>query len=125
MQRVLEALAQVQGMPLISIDELVSSEARGLSWPATIAVITAVPTAALMSSLRRLRRAGRRVALILVGSQAGMYPVPDGIPAYYVPDDVPWQDLDSLVISPGTGEGRSRSHVIARGSAPGPQEVAQ
>ena len=125
MQRVLEALAQVQGMPLVSIDDLVSSEARGLSWPATIAVITAMPTAPLVASLQRLRRAGRRVALVLVGSQAALHATPDGMPVYHVPDDVPWQDLDSLVIYPGAREGRSRAYAATRHSVPDRQGAVQ
>ena len=125
MQRVLEALAQVQGMPLMPVEDMVSTEVRGLSWPATIAVITAMPTAALVTSLQRLRRAGRRVALVLVGSQAAQHPVPDGMPVYHVPDDVPWQELDSLVIHPGAREGRSRAYTAARHSAPDRQGVAQ
>lgn len=95
LQRVLEALAQIQGLPFFGLDEVILREARVLPWTATLAVITAIPSQDLLGSLARFRRAGRRTALIVVGGQAPMAAM-DGMPVYQVSDEVYWRELESL-----------------------------
>ena len=95
LQRVLEALAQLRGWPLFGLEQLLNREARGLPWGATLAAVTAVPTGALLTTLRRFQRAGRRVALISVGRQDARSGV-DGLPTYHVSDQVYWRELASL-----------------------------
>ena len=113
LQRVLEALAQVQGIPFITMEQMLNSEARGLPWGATLVVITAVPTDPLLASLKRFRRAGRRVALVQVGGQESGISS-NGIPAYHVSDRVYWREIESMAIA-GEAHGRQRGgHGRAR-----------
>jgi len=93
--RVLEALAQVRGWPLVTIEELLNLEGRSLPWGATMAVISAIPLAPMLASLNRFRRAGRRVALITVGRDVPRFSM-DRIPVYHVSDQVYLQELNSL-----------------------------
>ncbi|MDE2803169.1 MAG: DUF58 domain-containing protein, partial [Chloroflexota bacterium] len=82
--RVLTGLAHPMGWPMHSIDRMLSTEGRSIPWTASILVVTAVPTPQLIGTLRRFTRAGRRVALALVGDGAGAA-IPSDIPTYVVP----------------------------------------
>ena len=64
--RVLTGLAHPMGWPTHSIDRVLATEGRSIPWTASILVVTAVPTAPLIGTLRRFARAGRRVAIALV-----------------------------------------------------------
>jgi len=98
MQHMLEALAQIpsssESMP---IARFISQEGRSLPWGSTMVVITAAPTDALLSTLTQMKRAGRRVALVLVGG-----PEPsisnNGLTMYHIPDDIAWRELETLPI---------------------------
>jgi uncharacterized protein (DUF58 family) len=101
-QQVLEALAQVQGWPALPIEQLLNREARNVHVSATIVVITAEPSESLLATLTRFRRAGRRVALILVGERRDGLSL-GGIPVYHVSDRVYWRELE-LVQAQTTGQ---------------------
>ena len=95
---ILEALAQVHSSAEITpMPRFVTLESRNLPWGSTILVITAVPSEALLAALLRLKRAGRSIALVKVGGSATL-PIRDGLPAYYIPDDVSWRDLDTITL---------------------------
>lgn len=94
MMHILEALAQVTAYETVPVTRLIQTESRNLAWGSTIVVITAVPTLDLLSTLYGMRRSGRRVVLITVGSYTPS--VPEGIPVYNVSDDISWRDLESL-----------------------------
>lgn len=96
--RVLEALAQVQGLPFVGLAEMLDREGRGLPWDSTLVVITASPERSFMATLHRYRRAGRRVALILVGDRASQIQS-KGIPVYHVSDKVYWREVESLQLT--------------------------
>ncbi len=96
---VLEALAQVRGLPFGGLDEMLDREARSLPWDSTMVVISASPQRSSMATLHRYRRAGRRVALILIGERAGRIQ-PKGIPVYHVSDQVYWREVESLRLTP-------------------------
>lgn len=98
LQRILETLAQVYSTETAPIASLVVSESRNLSWGSTMVVITAMPTDALLSALLRVKRAGRKIALILVGSPETSVST-DGLSVYNVPDDIMWRDLETLDIN--------------------------
>lgn len=101
LQHVLELLAHIRGFPFITMPQLLGREARGLSWDATLVVITAVLDEPLLASIHRYRRAGRRVALIVIGGEP---PSRDGaLPTYHVSDEVPWRDLESIRLQDATG----------------------
>lgn len=95
LQRVLEALAHVQGWPVADIEEHIDQSARALAWDATICVVTAVPSEDLMVSLRHFHQVGRRVCLVLIGNQTAGFRAP-GFTTYHVSDEVYWQELDSV-----------------------------
>ena len=95
LQRVLEALAQVQGWPALPLEQILNREARYVHGAATLAVITAEPSESLLASLHRFRRAGRRVVLVLVGERLGDLSL-GSIPVYHVSDQVQWRELESV-----------------------------
>ncbi len=92
---ILEALAKIHPLETTPIAELIQQEARNLSWGSTLVVISAVPSDNLLSTLVKMKRAGRMVTLILVGG-----PEPsiskDGLIVYHIRDDVIWHDLETL-----------------------------
>jgi uncharacterized protein (DUF58 family) len=84
LMHMLEALAKVVPMPTLGIDSLVQLEARSLTYGTTVVVVTAVADQPLLQQLTRLRRAGHRPAVLLVGpSQIGSMPL-DGVPVHRV-----------------------------------------
>ena len=96
---ILEALAHIRGIPFITIDKLLSREARQLSWETTIVLITAVLTDENIATLRHFRRAGRRISLVLIGKDAHTVRL-NGITVYNVPEDVYQKQMDSLRLEP-------------------------
>lgn len=100
LQRILEALAHIRGFPFIALEQTLSQETPNLPWATTVVAITAAPTEGVLASLNRLRHAGRRVALILVGEQSARLSV-DRMPVYHVSDNVYWREMSSLKIGHG------------------------
>ena len=104
LKEILEALAQIQGVPAISaegnltMDKMLIRETSGLAWGTTIVLITAVPTQEIMNSLTRLHRAGRRIALISIGSQSQIVKL-KGILHYQVSEDIYQKELSSLKLN--------------------------
>ena len=99
LQHMLEALAQVYSSETLPIARLIANESRNLPWESTMVVITAVPTEALLSVLLRVKRAGRKIALILVGGPDSQTQISmDGLTVYHVRDDIIWRDLQTLDI---------------------------
>ncbi len=92
---ILEALAEIHESETIPIARLVQQEGRNLPWGSTLVVITAIPTDTLFSTLVTMRRAGRSVALVLVGG-AELPISEDGLPIYHIRDDVLWSNLEAL-----------------------------
>jgi uncharacterized protein (DUF58 family) len=93
----LENLAKIDPAPneCMPMPTLVLREGPNLPWGSTVVVISAAPTEGLISSLQKVRRAGRFVALVVVGGEeipAGR----DSLSVYRITDDVPWQDLKGL-----------------------------
>ncbi|MBI4339985.1 MAG: DUF58 domain-containing protein [Chloroflexi bacterium] len=91
--RVLEVMAQVHPEESRSLAAMVSERSRSLPWGTTIVVVAAVIDEATYTTLLRLRRAGRAVALVKVGSGGGA-PAVAGIPVFTVSDAVDWQKLE-------------------------------
>ncbi|MFC2048142.1 DUF58 domain-containing protein [Chloroflexota bacterium] len=84
---ILEALAPIHPFETMPLAKLVLHEGRNFPWGSTLIVISAVPTDDLLSTLLKLKRAGRRVALIMVG---GSEPAisKNGLTVYHIRDDV-------------------------------------
>ncbi len=94
MMYILEALAQIHSSESMPIARFVSLESRNLPWGSTLVLITAVPTESLLATLLRMKRVGRRVALVLVGGPE--MPNLAGLPVYRISDDVPWREVETL-----------------------------
>jgi uncharacterized protein (DUF58 family) len=95
LRSILEGLAQIQGIPALTMDKLLIREARQLPWETTIVMITAVPTLELVTALKRFKRAGRRVALVVIGPDS----LPgnlEGIQVYRVSEEVYRKNLESM-----------------------------
>jgi uncharacterized protein (DUF58 family) len=92
----LENLARIDPAPneCMPMPTLVLREGTALPWGSTAVVISATPTEGLLSSLQKVRRAGRVVALVVIGGDTPAQQ--DGLSIYHVPDDVLWQDLTGL-----------------------------
>lgn len=83
LMRVLECLAGVTTFATRSIEDALLAESPRLSRGATLVVVTAVLSEALLTTLIRLRQAGRRLALVAMTDEVPA-PIP-GITAYHVP----------------------------------------
>jgi len=92
---ILEALAQTHPSETIPIARLVQRESRSLPWGSTIVVISAMPTDTLFSTLVKMKRAGRSVALIVVGGSEPSISK-DGLTVYHIRDDVAWRELEMI-----------------------------
>ncbi|MDP2918758.1 MAG: DUF58 domain-containing protein [Dehalococcoidia bacterium] len=97
--RILENLAKIDITPneCMPMPALVLREGTSLPWGSTLVVISAAPTEGLITALQSVRRAGRVVALILVGSETP--PSRNSLSVYRVSDGIPWNDLKSLSFS--------------------------
>jgi len=73
---ILEALAAVSALPTISLEDLLTREAPGLPWGATLVIVTALASEELLAALGRLQAAGRRVVLIRLDDE----PLPIQVP---------------------------------------------
>ncbi len=98
LRRILVALAHPQGWPLYTIERMLTTEGRNLPWGASIVIVTPTPTAKLIGSIRRYKRAGRSVALIQVGNSTD-FVVPRDVPTHFVSDKVNRPDVESLEVT--------------------------
>jgi uncharacterized protein (DUF58 family) len=87
LMRVLEALAAVTGFATRSIEDTLLAESPRLPWGATLVVVTAVVTEGLLTTLIRLRQAGRRLALVALTQ--GPPTVLPGVTTYHVTPEEP------------------------------------
>jgi len=103
MVHILEALAQVHAsFEIAPVARFVAMESRDLPWGSTVLVVTAAPSEALLATLLRMKRTGRSVVLVQVGGTEALSGR-DGLPGFRVPDDIPWPDMDELVLQ-GMGQ---------------------
>jgi len=93
----LENLAKIDPAPneCMPMPTLVLREGTSLPWGSTVVVISAAPTEGLLSSLHKVRKAGRMVALVIVGS-GEIPPGKDNLNIYRISDDTSWQNLKGL-----------------------------
>lgn len=88
--RILEVLAQLHQTETVPIVRHLREQASSLPWGSTLVAISAQPDDDLMAALLDLKRVGRSVALIQIGSEvkelnAAYFPI------YRVTDDVAWE----------------------------------
>jgi uncharacterized protein (DUF58 family) len=72
LMHVLEALATLVPMATMTAETLVELEGRDLGYGTTVVMVTTVADGGLLQQLARLRRAGHRPALLLVGDGPGI-----------------------------------------------------
>jgi uncharacterized protein (DUF58 family) len=83
LMHVLEALATVVPMATMGPDTLVELEAHDLAYGTTVVMVSATADASLLRQMARLRRAGHRPALVLVGD-SGAAGLVDGFTVHRV-----------------------------------------
>ena len=99
LQHVLEALAMVAPLESMAIDRLVRQEGGKLPWVSTLVAVTAVPTPALVGALETFHRAGRPVALVLIGAERPTFSM-DGLATYSISATIDWEKVDQVNVSP-------------------------
>ncbi|MFH0941930.1 MAG: DUF58 domain-containing protein [Chloroflexota bacterium] len=99
LRQILEALAGVHSWDTMPISQVVRRESVLLSWGSTLVVISAAPTGLLVAILLKMKRAGRRVVLVVVG---GEKPAEiGGLSVFHIGDDVKWSETEQLSIVSG------------------------
>ncbi len=91
LMRILEALAAVTSFSTSRIADLLEAESPRLPWGATLVVITGIVSDSLLATLLRLKRAGRKTALIAVGAEVDPKQLP-GIRVYRSPVEAAAQE---------------------------------
>ena len=94
LKRILEALAMIKPVYTTPIAEVLLQESRNLPWGSTMVVITAVPTEPLLSALLRMKRVGRKVVLITIGSHKAISS--NGLMTYHVDEAIGWEKMENL-----------------------------
>ena len=94
LKRILEALAIIKPVYTTPIAEVLLQESRNLPWGSTMVVITAVPTEPLLSALLRMKRVGRKVVLITIGSHKAISS--NGLMTYHVDEAIGWEKMENL-----------------------------
>lgn len=97
MMHILETLAQATPFESIPVARLIQNESRSLAWGSTIVVVTAVPTDALIATLFRMKRSGRKVVLIAIGGKTPPGAA-EGLTVFHVSEDISWRDLESIAL---------------------------
>jgi uncharacterized protein (DUF58 family) len=95
--RILEALAQLNSVPLLTFDRMLQLERPRLPYGASIFAVTSLLNENILNALLDLRGKGHPVALILVGRQPDR-PVPPDVPLYVVREN--WTELTALHLTP-------------------------
>ena len=98
LMHILEALAQLHQSETISIAKYIRQEAPVLPWGSTLLVVAAQPTEEMIAVLLDLKRAGRSVALVKVGSPSREGPEPgaESLDIYYIHDDIAWDVVKEI-----------------------------
>jgi uncharacterized protein (DUF58 family) len=97
---ILEALAQVHELEATPVARLIYDESRAIPWGSTIVVVSAAPTENLLDALLAIKRAGRGVALIMVGDYGSAMNI-SGLPVFNVPEELLWRELEKINIRQG------------------------
>jgi uncharacterized protein (DUF58 family) len=94
LKHILEALAMIQPIEIMPIARMLVTESRSLPWGSTMVVITASPNESLLSTLYQMKRVGRKVVLITIGSQDGISS--EGLTTFNVSDDIGWEKMEAM-----------------------------
>ena len=93
--RILESLAQLHQVETTAISKFIRQEVRNLPWGSTLVVITAQANEETIATLLDLKRVGRSVALIKIGSK-DLQTDTGTLPVYQIQDDIAWDVLEEI-----------------------------
>jgi uncharacterized protein (DUF58 family) len=96
--QLLEALAQIDVMPILPFEDLIRLETARLPYGTTVLAISAIATDPILSALLDLRSAGHPVGLISIG-RAPTRLIPLTIPYSVVTEN--WTDMKSIDLASG------------------------
>jgi len=96
--RVLEALAQLHQVESMPMTRYIREEAVGLPWGSTFVVISAQPDDKLLATLLDLKRVGRSVTLVVIGSEVKDVDA-SHFPVYHVSDEVAWELIQEITLN--------------------------
>jgi uncharacterized protein (DUF58 family) len=97
LKHILEALALVHPVEVMPIARMLVTESRNLPWGSTMIVITASPGEELLSTLYQMKRVGRKVVLITIGSRDAINA--NGLTTYNISDDIGWEKMEAMSLS--------------------------
>lgn len=95
LQRILEALARLDGRGRWPISNLLQAESGGLAFGTTVAIISAVMDNPLRATLSHLNRKGFRVVLISLG-EGKLEKLLPGVIEYYIGSHEEWHNLEEI-----------------------------
>ena len=101
LMHILEALAQLHQSETIPMAKYIRQEAPLLPWGSTLLVVAAQPSEELIATLMDLKRVGRSVALVKVGSPSkdGPEPGAGSLDIYNIRDDVAWDVVKEIKLA--------------------------
>jgi uncharacterized protein (DUF58 family) len=97
LKHILEALALVHPVEVMPIARMLVTESRNLPWGSTMIVITASPGEELLSTLYQMKRVGRKVVLITIGSRDAINA--NGLTMYNISGDIGWEKMEAMSLS--------------------------
>jgi uncharacterized protein (DUF58 family) len=106
-QRIMEALARVQGYFGSNIEELIQSERQRLPAGTTVVLITSTLSEHLADQLVRLRQSGHSVAILFVGDNPPPFRLA-GLPIYHLGGETAWKEL----VAAHSGRTEATAHEI-------------
>jgi uncharacterized protein (DUF58 family) len=100
--RILESLAQLHQVETVPMTRYIRQEASSLPWGSTLVVISAQPDEKLLATLLDLKRVGRSVTLIVVGSEVSEVNA-GRIPVFRIADDIAWELVKEIGLKEAPG----------------------
>jgi uncharacterized protein (DUF58 family) len=96
--RILEALAQLHQVESMSMTQYIREESVSLPWGSTLVVISAQPDEKLLATLLDLKRVGRSVTLVVIGSEVKEVDA-SHFPVFRVSGEVAWELLKEITLN--------------------------
>jgi uncharacterized protein (DUF58 family) len=97
LKEILEALACIRGIANITANQHLAQEAKNLAWETTMVLVTAVLNDEIVTTLKHVSRAGRRVAVVVVGADSKI-PQSAGLLVYQVSESIYTEQLNSFIL---------------------------
>jgi uncharacterized protein (DUF58 family) len=95
---ILEALAWLAGLPIVSLETVLRAEMPALPFGAEVVAITSQSNEETLAALLDLQRAGHPVALLAIGEEAPA-DMPDALRTYWIGGREAWERLASFELA--------------------------